>query len=65
MITATPEGEAILAKLAAQWPQLDWAEVLGDLSNTTPREMVADWLISVGCDAENVKSHILGETLDD
>ena len=62
--TITPEGEAILAELVARWPQLDWLEVLGDLSHTTPPEKVADWLIDVGCDPTAVKTYILDETLD-
>jgi len=65
LITATPESEAIRAELAARWPHLDWCEVLGDLSHTSPPEMVAEWLIEVGCDAVAVKQYILDRPLDD
>lgn len=65
MITATPEAQSVLELLKVRWPQLNWSEVLGDLSHTTPPEMVAEWLISVGCDADAVKAIFLDETLDD
>ncbi len=52
---AAAESDAIINQLAARYPQHDVRAMLEQVSGNSPPEMVADWLLSVGCDEEAVK----------